>query len=195
MKGRVFFIQHKMARTSRRRDKATGKQTFEVLEPSEKKMTSNLFRKWVKEYFLEDPRVQTNDILLLDNDKPHHDPVGQKMLKEASIDVRFLPPYAAKYLSILDNCVFRFLRADFATACQDTPPQNVDEKEKIIQRVWRDYPPECITSSWKKCGYLVRHKQIPSKATVFRRTRGKKREREQQRRDGGAASICMYLLC
>jgi hypothetical protein len=85
-----------------------------VLVTSEevKGMTSNLLKQWIYEV---KKSIESNlFILLWDNLKAHHNDEVHRYLQESNICVITYPPYTAKYLSILDNTIFGWLKTELS---------------------------------------------------------------------------------
>jgi hypothetical protein len=75
-----------------------------------------------------------------------------KKLQQSGLSILPFPKGAAAELSMLDNCLFRDFKRDFAAELEKSK-FDIDKKEEIAYQVWNAFPEQRIKGYWKKCGY------------------------------------------
>lgn len=163
----IFFIHHEKRKIKEITIEKTGEKKKIMEKKAVSGMNSELWKKWIA-FFLESEIPGKGDILICDRLRVHESQDMINLLSKSGIELRLLPVGSAPELSICDNSLFKDFKLDYSKKLNGKGSITREEKKKIIDEVWDEFPIQRIFGYWRKCGYIPRHPQ-KIKRTIFKK--------------------------
>ena len=118
---------------------------MEVLYPYDGSFDGERYISYLREHLI--PALKRGDVLVMDNLRTHHIPVAKEMLKNAGIELIFLPPYSPDFNPIEEvwsvvKSIFRKLEA-----------KNISEYIDALKHAIKAITPGKLRGFFRHAGY------------------------------------------